>query len=600
MRLDESKQTSKHGTSSGAERPKSLFTRTSRAVLLFAIVLAVSIAVQLLPALPKWAIELSLSAVAAVSVHLLDRLVLYKDTADYLGRSLNRVKEDIETAVKHIIATQTASLADQTTSLAAMIRSGIVKIYPSRADAARDLYDDLTDTSNTKIDIIGISLNDFALGHQLELGKAWEAISNYVRCGRVGTNDKGLHIRILVVDPDSLGAILRSSAESREAAPLPGNLRANVSAITDQMLDLVKLAESKNKETGVTFECRLYRTAPISFLCLVDDVCFVEHYHFWSKRADGTPIPVLKYRRDKKSLYPMHEQMEQHFNWIWEKASIDIREFKNQVAVGVDSGMSQSSAVNVYTDPLTARERMLYLLEHAEKNVDIQGISLHSFLRERDRLLGALEDLVRRGGVDIRILFIDPSSEQAKFRSFREALFANPKLTWSEYGGRVRMHETSSLYRDTDMAIRNLRQMVTDVAANDPEPQWTLSLEARTYSTAPHCFLLRVDGSMLVEQYHYGKVAPQGKHATLGKDMPVIEFLDKSPDEDIYKNLPPARWEELRLRRPFRLLKDHFEFAWSLAKKIELQEGPAGNAPDIVAPPIAHSQAESSPVTLRD
>jgi hypothetical protein len=576
VRLGDVKQSREQGKV-GGEVGKNPFKRTSRAVLLFLVVLALSIAVHVLPVLPPWVIELSLSVLAAVTVHLLDRLVLYKDTEDHLSDSLNRLKEDLETAVDDTIATQTASLAAQTSSLAAMIESGIVQIYPSRADAAGDLYEDLTDARNTKIDIIGVSLNDFALGHQQKLGKAWEAISNYVRCGRAETNDRGLHIRILVVDPDSLGAVLRSSAEVREAAPVPGNLRGHVSAITDQMLDLVKLAEEKKKETGVTFECRLYRTAPSSFLCLVDNVCFVEQYHFWSKRADGTPIPVLKYRRDNKSLYPMHEQMEQHFDWIWEKASIDIREFKNQVAVGVDSGMSQSSAVNVYTDPVTARERMLYLLEHAEGKVDIQGISLHSFLREGDRLLGTLEDLVRRGGVSIRILFIDPNSEQAKFRSFREALFANPKLRWNEYSARPGTHEASSLYRDTDMAIRNLKRMVRDVAASDPGPGWKLTLEAGTYCTAPHCFSLRVDKSMLVEQYHYGKVAPQGKHATLGKDMPVIEFVDKSLDKDVYKNLPPTRWEELILRRPFRLLNDHFEFAWSLANMISLQEGLTGD-----------------------
>ena len=569
---------SKHGKQRGGGGQKNLLARTSRAIVLFAIALAISIAVHLLPALPSWTIDLSLSVLAAVTVHLLDRLVLYKDTEERLDEALHKLKGDIEFTVDETIAKQTASLTAQTSSLAAMMESGIVQIYPSRADAAPHLFDDLTDVNNTKIDIIGISLNDFALGHQQRLGKAWEAISNYVESGRIGSKDGGLRIRVLVVDPDSLGAVLRSSAELRESVPTPVNLKANVNAITDSMLNLVRASEEKSKETGVTFECRLYRTAPISFLCLVDTVCYVEQYHFWSKRADGTPIPVLKYRRDRKALYPMHAQMEQHFQWIWEKASIDIREFKTQVAVGVDSGMCQSSAENVYTDPATARERMLYLLEHAEKEVDIQGIPLHSFLSEGDRLLGALADLVKKGSLRIRILLIDPGSDQAKFRSYREALFVNPKLTWKEYSARPGTHEASSLYRHTDMAIRNLKRMVRDVAASDPGAGWKLNLEAGTYSTAPHCFSLRVDDSMLVEQYHYGKVAPQGRHAVLGKDMPVIEFVNKSPDRDVYKSLPPARWEELSLRRPFRLLEDHFEFAWTLAEKVNLQEVLAADA----------------------
>jgi hypothetical protein len=158
VRLGDVKQSREQGKV-GGEVGKNPFKRTSRAVLLFLVVLALSIAVHVLPVLPPWVIELSLSVLAAVTVHLLDRLVLYKDTEDHLSDSLNRLKEDLETAVDDTIATQTASLAAQTSSLAAMIESGIVQIYPSRADAAGDLYEDLTDARNTKIDIIGVSLS---------------------------------------------------------------------------------------------------------------------------------------------------------------------------------------------------------------------------------------------------------------------------------------------------------------------------------------------------------------------------------------------------------------------------------------------------------
>jgi len=52
--------------------------------------------------------------------------------------------------------------------------------------------------------------------------------------------------------------------------------------------------------------------------------------------------------------------------------------------------------------------------------------------------------------------------------------------------------------------------------------------------------------------------------------MPVIEFADRRPNPEVYRELPADRWREIELRRPFSLLADHFEFAWRLAKKIDL------------------------------
>jgi hypothetical protein len=76
---------------------------------------------------------------------------------------------------------------------------------------------------------------------------------------------------------------------------------------------------------------------------------------------------------------------------------------------------------------------------------------------------------------------------------------------------------------------------------------------------------LRVDDRVLVEQYHYGKSThtdqPQINVAILGKEMPVFEFT--SVTDDLFDDSP-----EIQERKPFRLLEDHFRFAFANSKDV--------------------------------
>jgi hypothetical protein len=545
------------------------------------VIVAFGLAVltHLVPALPGWVTELFLAMLSAVTVHLIDRLWLFRDTEE----SLQNLKADIQSAVSdrmgelnrestaltrnslELIETGIErTIASQTRSLDAMTRSGIVRLYPSRAEAAEDLHHDMIDEVTSKIHIIGISLNDFALAQEPRLGEAWEKLRLYVQDGySQNSRAHNLDIRILLIDPHSHGARLRSLAQIRKKDPMPGHLEDDVKAISEVIQELVRLSKRNSATTGVTFQCHLYRLPPILFLCLTDSVCYVQQYHFWSKRERSTPIPVLKYRREVEAgqLYQMHAEMEAHFDWIWDKASIDITQFSEQGALGIEAGMYQSSAVNVYMNPKNALDRMLFLLSHAKERVAIQGISLLSFCKTGD-LLQALTSLIEGGEVKIRMLFIDPECEQARFRSYREERFGHSNLPWDRYQQIDSFHQSSDLFKDTNRAIQRLGDMARS-AAREAAPEWQLKLEIGLYRSAPHCFILQVDDSILVEQYHYGKIIPypnKGTAAILGKDMPVVEYVNRSPD--LYAEMP--------LRRPFSLLTDHFEFAWELARKINV------------------------------
>jgi len=96
----------------------------------------------------------------------------------------------------------------------------------------------------------------------------------------------------------------------------------------------------------------------------------------------------------------------------------------------------------------------------------------------------------------------------------------------------------------------------------DWKPRLTLGL----YDTAPACLVLRIDDCVLVEQYHYGKIAKETR-AIFGKDMPLVEYARK-PDrisEKLYE-----KNESNPLRRPFVLLVNHFEYALARAEKVDL------------------------------
>jgi hypothetical protein len=119
----------------------------------------------------------------------------------------------------------------------------------------------------------------------------------------------------------------------------------------------------------------------------------------------------------------------------------------------------------------------------------------------------------------------------------------------------------SDLFRDTERSIENLRGQVTALRRKLGDA-WQPRLRVRKYATAPGCFMLRVDDTVLAEQYHYGKVVPAGQEAPsiLGKDMPLVE----------YRPLGSPIYPPVELRNPFSLLRDHFEFAFARGLEVNV------------------------------
>jgi hypothetical protein len=91
------------------------------------------------------------------------------------------------------------------------------------------------------------------------------------------------------------------------------------------------------------------------------------------------------------------------------------------------------------------------------------------------------------------------------------------------------------------------------------------------YRSAPVCFMLASDQRVLVEPYNYGKIGNKQEGAAapmvLGSDMPVMEF--GCEPATIYRESYD------RLRLPYSLYLDHFEYVFKQATPISLFEQPS-------------------------
>ncbi len=529
---------------------------------------------------------------SSVSQSVRDRTnELKQEISDETKNALAELQKDLASSVSHqaralLIETRDSldeMLSRQSESLRAMSGSGMRSVYRGREEASVPMAEALTDPGNTTIRLMGVSLNDFVRGgEERALESAWIVLGDVILNGRRDAGEgKRLTIRVLIIDPDCTGARLRSHAETNNRPVKPvGRLESDVRNVAEALCELERKCKTVGESTGagaqVEFACKLYRLAPIMFLCHVDSRCFVQQYHFWTDRISGTPVPVLEYGASGESpgAYPMHVELSEHFDLIWEHASVSVSDYLHAASIGTDKGMAQLGLVNIFTDREEAKARILYRLGLARKRVLLQGVSLQSFF-SRGEISEAMYDLIGEGQVDIQVLILDRDCEQAAYRSYRERLLQqqDEEISFEEY--RASGHRRSTLYRDTEETERTIRSWVSDFSTkNSP---WECRLTVCKYASAPGCFMLAVDDVVFVEQYNYGKnVRPKpgrrsASSATLGTDMPLLEYWKDPPDRFLYQKEPADVYVDDRLRNPYDLQVDHFDFAFEQAEPVDIR-----------------------------
>lgn len=461
---------------------------------------------------------------------------------DDVTKSLEDVKLDIEE--------QTDTLVQTVSSLEAMSKLGIVRVYSKRQDARADMVDDIQDPALSRIYLVGISLNDFIGGKDRNFNQVWTTINEYIDGTRpLPKHTKSLDIKVLVIDPHCHGAHLRSFGENRQPGASSSRLYAEVGGTINDLLALQRTAQQNWQKTGVTFEFRLYRLPPQLFLFSTDKVSYIEPYYFWASRAVDTSMPFLRCGDGQTAA--LHQGMHDHFKLIWEYASVTASQYYEQHNQGLDEGLHLSGAVNVFHDHRLARPRISWLLEHAKQRMYIQGISLRSYFDGRE-LNRAIRDLVEAGNVEVKVLLLHPDSEQARYRSYREYLLNKPPLTFEAYQQDPELHKTSDLYRDTQRTIERILSL-----------QPHAKFQFRLYNSAPTNFMLLVDDTVIVEQYHYGDLrSPRVSTVSniLGEDTTLFEYTCESrhmkEQADLYGSPQQVQVRMLEL------MQNHFEFVF--------------------------------------
>ena len=466
------------------------------------------------------------------------------------------VEQDVTRDLREIrehIGVQTNALVQGSSTLEAIRRTGVGEVWQSRGDALEAMKRDLEAPDLQSVRIMGISLNDFLRHDQDQsLHSVWKMLSSYLK-GERKPPQSTLDVKVLVIDPNCHGALLRSFGEARQDDDLAGRLDEDVTATARRLADLkadVAARARTDPGIGVSFDFRLYRATPTVFMMSTNRAAYMQPYYFWSKRHFETSMPVMRF----ETTFGL-EAMNDHFELLWDFASVDGGSWLKACDIGHERGSYESGVVNIFTDHRQGYDRLCWLIENATERVYIQGVSLKSFF-EPGRLFAAVQRAIARPDVDLRIMLLDPDGTQARYRSFREHQFADhcdrQYQRYEEYFSQPGCHRESTLSQDTGASIRHIQA----IRRRDS----TSRFELRLYDASPSCFLMIADDHALVEQYHYGKYIPGGRierlgtPPILGKDMSLVEFARTRQDDTLI--------DLAGTRNSFDLLHDHFNFVF--------------------------------------
>jgi hypothetical protein len=449
----------------------------------------------------------------------------------------------LEERLSSIIASLSAhDLHTRMVSGEALSRAGVVDVFASLQDAAAEMSAALGEPHLTEIRLLGLDLSDWFNSR----GSASHADSPGRRLERLLLSEEpdaiqqgSLNVRVLLLDPDCAAArLLTYGAGEHDSDERLERLRSDIHVTAERLSWLSrKIADQRN---GNSLQVRFYRTTPGSFTFITNGSSFVRTYY--AGLVSSSPAPVWCY--DGQSAE--HKAECQHFDVIWDTSSVSCEESLHQSFIGVDRGISESGIVNIYTDLGGAQERIKWLISNARRRVWIQGVSLSHHLSSP--LEEAVLRLPRVSSVDTRLLILDPDSDQAYLKSYRDYLldedWSARGIEYDKYLLDKSLHEQSAIYAQLQYSTRRLMGMSAKASPGH--------FELRHYGCAPTSYVLIADDHALVEQFHYGKPVTASDsmqaHLQLAREMPLVEY--ESPASVLFGSKSGLD--------PFAVLENHF------------------------------------------
>lgn len=196
---------------------------------------------------------------------------------------------------------------------------------------------------------------------------------------------------------------------------------------------------------------------------------------------------------------------------------------------------------HIYIGGEDVRRRVLQVIDDSIRELLIQGTSLYSFFS--DPAVNAVVISALQRSVSIRILLLDPDSEQAWFRS-------RLKDESNSFGADISddsVRRNALPQADTRSTLRLLSALGTRYGKN---------LDVRLYSSTPEAFVLVTERSVIFQPYLLGR----GEATTSA--LPTFEIANFE-DSDVG-------------RSPYRLYREHVEHLYLMSRPVSLSGEESG------------------------
>lgn len=134
------------------------------------------------------AFEAGKTLLVSTTIAIIAKWYLTRKEIDFVGTHRKvqdeEYRQELGIALKQLqekVSEQTSKIAAYVSSLDTMQRCDMFQVYGSRIEASHDIESDILDCTNSKLRVIGVTLNDFLRPSPSGLHEVWQVIESYVK-----------------------------------------------------------------------------------------------------------------------------------------------------------------------------------------------------------------------------------------------------------------------------------------------------------------------------------------------------------------------------------------------------------------------------------
>lgn len=427
-----------------------------------------------------------------------------------------------------------------------LIKLGALSLYTTRKNEKLD--EEMADCikKEKEIYVIGVSLKTLT-GTRNVLKKTKKAFLEKINGISFEDKDK-VKVKVLLIDPMSFEAKMRKITEDKkdDESDLFEDVESSIVKFYKKINALRDEAKKAGKSTDfkdLPLECKLYKTSPINFLIWTPSCAYLQYYLYQDSSHKDLGLPIIKYINSYNAENSIHSELETHFNTLWDGIYIENNQ-ENNNKYKISEYLHDAYELKARHSHNPRLRRKSGILDEAVEESNIKN--MYS-LRDKAKLL--IEEKLRTARDKVYILgialtdFFEENRKHAyKYTDFYSALMSNPGtkpdadkpldvrallLDPDQANGisKFMMEKDTYAIKDAKQSEENIRKLF---AKGEVPVKFTAK---KYHSISAYCFLLLIDDSVFVEQYHVGEVKEKTR-GILGKHLPIIQYerIDDNSD----------------------------------------------------------------------